>query len=354
MKVRKMASKVYFKKLNDPGNAAEISHSAGIVLRQLALDNQLHFSGNLPVKLHFGEKGNRTWLPQSYYNGIIDLLEADGAAPCYAETTVLYGGCRSNGEKHRKLAAEHGFDRLPVVISDGDSGEDAVMVSVPGGKHFSSASVSRFLAEAEQVVVLSHFKGHMLAGFGGAIKQLSMGFASKGGKMAMHLGVKPRIMSWFCKSCGLCAKRCNENAISKGKKSYLIDREKCIGCGACYSICPHHAVSILTIGGLWNALTGGKIFREKLVEYALAAHNGKKNVYINFALNVTSGCDCEPHPMRKCVDDIGVFASIDPVAVDRACYDAVAAQGKRFRGAEQLAYAEKLKLGSTQYEIVEL
>lgn len=349
-----MAAKVYFKKIEPCCGEGEISNAAKLVLEKLLEVEKTPLAAELPLKLHFGERGNRTYIPQSCYSGIIDLIEGKGSKLFYAETTVLYGGSRANSENHRKLAADHGFDRLPVVIADGNSGEDAVPVQVPGGRHFKTASIAGVLAKAEQTVVLSHFKGHMLAGFGGAIKQLSMGFASKGGKMAMHLGVKPRIRQWLCKSCGLCAKRCNENAISKGKKSYIIDPEKCIGCGACYSICPHHSVSILSLGGLWNALTGGRVFREKLVEYALAAHAGKKNIYINFCLNVTNGCDCEPHPMRRCIDDVGVFASLDPVAVDQACYDAVAEKGKKFRGKEQLHYAEKIGMGSAGYELVEL
>lgn len=168
------------------------------------------------------------------------------------------------------------------------------------------------------------------------------------------MGVKPRIRKLFCKNCGLCAKRCNENAIVPGKRSFVIDQEKCIGCGACYSICPHHAVSILSLAGLWNALTGGRVFREKLVEYAAAAHSGKKNIYINFVINVTGGCDCEPHPMRKCIEDVGVFASLDPVAADAACYSAVAERGKKFRGREQLSYAEKIGVGSCGYELIKL
>ena len=349
-----MSSKVYFKKLNGSGCHNEISAAALQVLKQLVDAEKVELAPEIPIKLHFGERGNRTYIPQDCYLGLIDFLEAQGSKLCYAETTVLYGGSRADSEKHRKLAADHGFDRLPVVMADGSSGENSVLVPVKDGHHFQSAAIAEFLADAEQTVVLSHFKGHMLAGFGGAIKQLSMGFASKGGKMAMHLGVKPRIIKLFCKSCGLCAKRCNENAISKGKKSFIIDKDKCIGCGACYSICPHHAVSILSLGGLWNALTGGRVFREKLVEYASAAHSGKRNIYINFVINVTNGCDCEPHPMRKCISDIGVFASLDPVAIDQACYDAVAAKGKRFRGKEQLRYAEKIKLGSCDYELVEL
>ena len=349
-----MASKVYFKKLEPCCAEADISAAARQALEYLLEKENPGLLPEIPVKLHFGERGNRTYIPQSCYTGVIDLLESRGSKLCYAETTVLYGGSRANGENHRKLAADHGFDRLPVVIADGNSGEDAVSVAVPNGRHFKSASLATMLARSEQTVVLSHFKGHMLAGFGGAMKQLSMGFASKGGKMAMHLGVKPRIRTWLCKSCGLCARRCNENAITKGKKSYIIDPEKCIGCGACYSICPHHSVSILSLGGLWNALTGGRVFREKLIEYALAAHAGKKNIYINFCINITNGCDCEPHPMRRCIDDIGVFVSLDPLAVDQACYDAVAAKGKKFRGKEQLHYAEKIGVGSSEYELVEL
>ena len=349
-----MAAKVFFKKVETSFSEAEISAVARQVLETLLEREDPGLLPEIPVKLHFGERGNRTYIPQNCYLGAIDLLESRGSKLCYAETNVLYGGSRANGDNHRKLAADHGFDRLPVVIADGNSGEDAVNVAVPSGKHFKTASIAGFLAKSEQCVVFSHFKGHMLAGFGGAIKQLSMGFASKGGKMAMHLGVKPRIRQWLCKSCGLCAKRCNENAITKGKKSFVIDPDKCIGCGACYSICPHYAVSILSLGGLWNALTGGRVFREKLVEYALAAHHGKKNIYLNFCINVTNGCDCEPHPMRRCIADIGVFASLDPVAVDHACYNAVAEQGKRFRGKEQLNYAAKIGLGSTEYELIEL
>ena len=110
----------------------------------------------------------------------------------------------------------------------------------------------------------------------------------------------------------------------------------------------------MTFAGLWNALFHGRFFREKLVEYAYASHHGKRNIYMNFAISVTPGCDCEPRPMRKCVENIGIFISSDPVAIDSACWDAIAAAGKKFRGAEQLAYAEKIGLGSRKYELIRL
>lgn len=327
---------------------------ASVRLLQTVLDREnVELASRIPLKVHFGEKGNKTYLKAETYDGLIDFLQSKGVDCRFSETSVLYGGERFSREKHLKLAAAHGFTRIPVVIEDGANGEEADDVAV-GLKHFQHCSVAKGLAEAEQILVCSHFKGHKLAGFGGAVKQLSMGCAAKGGKMAMHLSVKPKIFKLFCKHCGLCATRCQVKAITITKEKAEIDRTKCIGCGACFSICRHHAVSILSWEGLKNMLFSGGNFREKLVEYAYAAHHGKKNIYLNFALNVTRGCDCEPLPMRTCIPDIGIFASTDPVAVDQACLDAATRAGKKFKGQEQLAYGEKIGLGSRKYELIEI
>ena len=345
-------SEVFFVPLTGESKDAERSAAGKLVLETL-LAKSGKPAAEIPLKLHFGERGNRTFLAPAVYDGMIDTLEARGSSVFFTETSVLYGGERFSAAKHIVLAQKHGFNRLPVIIADGENGEAAVDVPVVNGRIFQTAAIGKVLADAAQVLVVSHFKGHMLAGFGGAVKQLSMGFAAKGGKMAMYLGVKPRIRSWKCRACGLCAKRCNAEAIIKEKK-YRIDREKCIGCGACFSICPHHAVSVFSLTGLKNALFGKTLFRRRLVEYAMAAHYGKRNIYLNFVVNVTPGCDCEPRPMGKCVPDIGVFGSFDPVALDTACYDAVKNAGKKFRGYEQLEYAEKLGIGSRKYTLVKL
>ncbi len=323
------------------------------LLKTILEKEQMELSERIPIKVHFGEKGNRTYLKAETYDGLIDFLQEQGKDCRFSETSVLYGGERFSREKHLKLAESHGFTRIPVVIEDGANGEDSVSVPV-GLKHFQSCSVAKGLAEAEQILVCSHFKGHKLAGFGGAVKQLSMGCAAKGGKMAMHLSVKPKIFKLFCKHCGLCASRCQVKAITITEKTASIDHSKCIGCGACFSICRHHAVSILSFAGLKNMLFKSDNFREKLVEYAYAAHKGKKNIYLNFAMSVTKGCDCEPLPMRACIEDIGIFASVDPVAVDQACLDAAEKAGRKFKGGEQLAYAEKIGLGSRKYELIEI
>ena len=346
-------SKVYFQPDSAAASMEEIREAAGTLLAFFLEKEEVKLEKKLPLKVHFGEKGNRTYLVPRAYDAIIDLLEKRGTECFFAETSVLYGGERFEREKHLKLAAQHGFTRIPVVIADGAHGEDASDIPV-NFRHFKYCSLAKQLAESPQTLVLSHFKGHMLAGFGGAIKQLSMGFASKGGKMSMHLGVKPRIRNFKCRRCKLCLSRCQRGAITIGEKKSFIDPAKCIGCGACFSICPHHAVSILTFEGLWNALFHGRFFREKLVEYAYAAHHGKRNIYLNFAISITPGCDCEPRPMHACVENIGLFISSDPVAVDSACWDAAAAKGKKFRGSEQLAYAEKIGLGSRKYELIRI
>jgi uncharacterized protein len=201
--------------------------------------------------------------------------------------------------------------------------------------------------------VLAHFKGHVLAGFGGAIKQLAMGFASKGGKLAMHMGRKPKLKNRKCQKCEKCKTRCAVDALVIGEKSY-IDHSKCVACGACMAICPHGAITIITIGGVLKFLGVGNPFLEKLVEGAYAAQKGRRNLYINFALSITRGCDCEPRKMKPVLDDFGIFASTDPVAIDKACWDAAATRGKKFRGRKTFAYAERIGLGSSEYVLHEI
>jgi len=344
---------VYFIPLSPETREAELSDAGRRILAALLEQEGVSLAPEVPLKVHFGEKGNRTYLKPGTYNGIIDLLRERGVKSSFMETSVLYGGERFRREKHLKLAEEHGFTQLPVIIADGANGEEARQISIQQ-KHFRTASIAAALADAPQVLVVSHFKGHMLAGFGGAIKQLSMGFAAKGGKMAMHMSVKPWIRRWRCKGCGLCVRRCQNGALRMEGGKARIDSARCVGCGACFSICPHHGVSIFSVAGLWNALMSGCPFREKLVEYAYASAHGKPHIYLTFAVNITRGCDCEPLPMKRTIPDIGVYASLDPVAIDTACFDAAQKRGKRFRGREQLEYAEKIGLGTRNYKLIEL
>ncbi len=304
------------------------------------------------MKVHFGEPGNITYVKSEYYDGIIDYLKEKDIKSSFMETSVVYGGQRYKKELHLKTAKKHGFTKLPVIIADGDYGEAFSEIEI-NKKHYKTCKVGKEFEKYNQILVISHFKGHTLAGFGGAIKQLSMGHAAKGGKLAMHMGIKPKIKNRKCVRCNLCKTVCPVTAITIGKKSF-IDKDKCVGCGACVAICPSKAISILSLKGIFRALFQGNTFREKLVEYAYAAQKGKHNIYLNFGMNVTKGCDCIGKPMKLIMDDFGIFVSTDPVAIDKVCYDIVKEKGKAFKGKEQFEYAEEIGLGSQKYELIEI
>jgi hypothetical protein len=286
------------------------------------------------------------------YDGIIDYLVEKKIKSSFIETLVIYGGERNTRDSHIKLAKEHGFTRLPVVIADGDHGEDYSEIEI-NKKYYKTCKIGKEFDKYNQVLVIAHFKGHALAGFGGALKQLSMGFAAKGGKLAMHMGIKPKINNKKCVKCKICQKACNVDAITIGKKSF-IDYDKCVGCGGCVAVCPKNAISIFSLKGIYRMLFQKNTFREKLVEYAYAAQKGKKNIYFNFAMNITKGCDCESNKMKPLMEDFGIFISTDPVAIDSACYDMAKENGKAFKGYKQLLYAEKIGLGSVKYDLIEI
>ncbi|MCT8977825.1 DUF362 domain-containing protein [Clostridium sp. CX1] len=342
-------AKVYFKEIESYSKTAEISKAAAELIRELVEREGISLEKFIPLKVHFGEKGNKTFIKSENFNGIIEYLKEKEIESAFIETNVLYMGERTTKAKHMKLAEEHGFTQLPVIIADGENGEAYEAVEI-NKKHFEKCKIGREIAIQRQLIVLSHFKGHGLAGFGGAIKQLAMGCASRGGKLDQHANSKPKVNYFKCKACKICAANCPENAIIIGTKA-KIDKNKCVGCAACQARCPYGAISNSWVQSL------SKSFNERLAEYAYAAAKDKRNVYITFAFNITRGCDCEGHSMKPIAKDIGVFASTDPVAIDKACLDALdKASGKTVfkRGRNTLEYAEKIGLGSMEYELVQI
>lgn len=346
-------SKVYFRKVKNGPAAGEANTVVRDLLGAITKEENITFEKTVPLKVHFGERGNVTFIRPENYDGIIDFLVERVVETFFIETNVMYAGSRHRKDLHLKTACEHGFTRIPVVIADGNFGEDYSEVEINKSR-FKTCKLGKEFLKYRQLIVVSHFKGHMFAGFGGAIKQLSMGFASKGGKIAMHMGTKPRIRSGKCGKCGLCLSVCNENAITINAKKSFIDHDRCVGCGACVGACPRGAASVVSVKGALRGLGFGSDLIENMAEYALAAHRGRKNIYVNFNMNITSNCDCDSRKMKPLMKDIGVFASLDPVAIDKACWDTVAERGRKFKGARIFTCAEKTGLGSSAYEIKEI
>lgn len=344
-------SKVYFKPIDSYSKLDEIKAASIELLKTVAAAENIVLELDIPLKVHFGEKGNDAFIRPEYYDGIIDYLEREGLKPFFIETNAIYSGARMRRHTHIELARGHGFTRLPIVIADGELGEDYAEVAIDGGRHFKKCKIAGGIAARSQMIVLSHFKGHILAGFGGAIKQLAMGCASRGGKLEQHSSAKPFIIPFFvCKKCMNCVKHCPADAIHIGTYSW-IDTKKCIGCAACISACRHGAI----LPNIFRMNFSTK-FREKLVEYALAAQLGKRFIYMTYAFNHAKGCDCEGHKMKIVARDAGLFASIDPVSIDTSCMDIIDQNECRaiYGGRDSLDYAEKIRLGSRKYELVKM
>jgi uncharacterized Fe-S center protein len=340
---------VYFLPVDSSARTVDISAGAKMLVERVIVEENIPLEKTIAVKVHVGEKGNTTFIHPDNFDGIVDFLEERNIECFFTDTNVLYTGQRTIRERHLKLAREHGFTRVEFVVADGERGESFAEVPVDM-KHFRTAKIGKVIAEAKQMIVLSHFKGHMLAGVGGAIKQLAMGGASRGGKLAQHATSKPFINPFSCSQCGTCVQHCPVDAIHIGRFS-RINREKCIGCASCSAVCPKGAVLFNPLGSI------SRSFFEKLAVYAFAAQKDKKNVYVSFALNITGNCDCVGKPLKTVAPDIGVFASSDPVAIDQACLDMLEKRtGKKLfaRGNRTLAHAETIGLGARRYELVEI
>lgn len=342
-------SKVYFSPIKNGTSIEEISDKGKEIFEMLVENERIKLEPTIPLKVHFGEKGNETFIAPKNYEGIIQYLQSHHIHSMFIETNVLYRGERTKRENHIQLAHEHGFTQLPIIIADGDHGEEYELVAV-NQKNFKTCMLGKEYSKYKQLIVLSHFKGHIAAGFGGAIKQLAMGCASRGGKLAQHSNSIPKVNAIKCKACKVCAIHCPEDAIRFGKKA-KIDKELCIGCASCIAVCPYNAISHSWMGSI------SKSFHEKLAEYALAVHQGRQNIYMNFVMNITRGCDCEGHKMKPFVDDLGIAVSLDPVALDTASIELLNKRDGRKvikKGLHTLEYAEYIGLGSRSYELIEI
>jgi hypothetical protein len=338
-------SKVYFIE-NVKSDYDQLGKDALDLLKKVVEETGHRFDKEVPIKVHFGEKGNKTFIPAACYDKTINYLKEQGVSPSYIETNVLYRGSRTTTEVHLETAKAHGFNQIPIIIADGDIGTEYNEIEI-GKEYLKSCKIGKAYGNYGQFLVMSHFKGHIEAGFGGALKQLAMGFAARGGKLEQHSGISPVVKAEKCISCGICVNKCNYGAIEI-MDSAVIDSSKCIGCAGCIAVCP--------TGAIRNTWTGSHFF-EKLSEYAYGASKDKDNIYITFVHNITQECDCAGMHMDPITGNIGVLASKDPVALDTACLELVQKNSGEMlfdKGRTSLRHAEKIGLGTMDYELIQI
>lgn len=365
-------SKVYFTNLRAKPSGLNILQKLDQLARKAGIKN-IDFNRRFTaLKLHFGEPGNIAYLRPNYAKVIADLVKEFGGKPFLTDCSTLYVGRRKEALEHLDAAYENGYSPFStgchVVIADGLKGTDEVHVPV-NGECVKEAKIGRAIMDADIIVTLNHFKAHELTGFGGALKNIGMGSGSRAGKMEMHNSGKPTVTTDKCIGCKVCARNCAHGAITFTGGKAFINTDKCVGCGRCIGACAFDAIKT----GYDESLD---ILSKKIAEYSLAVLKDKPSFHINFLIDVAPFCDCHAENDLPIIPDVGIFASFDPVAIDKACVD-IANKTPIMRGSllEEknpnstdhftsihpetdwrvcLEHAEKLGIGSQSYELIEV
>ncbi len=368
-----MKSDVYFANARARSDKENKINKIGKLFDAAGLATTVRKGDITAIKLHFGQRGNDSYVNPVLVRTIVNKVKALGAKPFLTDTNTLYGGGRANSVDHLQTAIEHGFGYevagAPLIIADGLHSDCYQEVRIDK-KHFQSVKIAGEITAADSMIVVSHFKAHLPAGFGGAIKNLGMGCAPAAGKADQH-STRPIFNAEMCSGCAACAQNCPASAINVGKTIESIDYEACLGCGECLRVCPNYAID-------FDWLVEIPPFMERIAEYASGAVSGKEGRlgYFNILLNITPDCDCVPWSDSPFVPDIGMLASQDPVAIDQASFDLVngqlglqnsmlqknSAPGEdKFRGVwentnglVQLDYAARIGLGSKDYRLIEI
>ncbi len=290
-------SKVYFIKDITPENIIKVYEALGISLKE-----------KVAVKLHSGEKGNQNFIRPEMVKKMVDYVNGT-----VVECNTAYAGARNSTEKHLKLLEEHEWTKYFDVDLLDSEGPDMVL-PIPNGKVIKENYVGKDLANYNSMLVLSHFKGHAMGGYGGALKQLSIGCSSSDGKTWIH---------------------------TAGKAKHQEE--------------------------LWDNLPEQDRFLEAMADAASSVVEYFKDqiAFVNIMKNISVDCDCDGNAAPPCVGDIGILASTDPVAIDQACIDLVKNSGdpgtEQFfervnsrHGTHTIDVAAELGIGNKEYELIEI
>lgn len=355
-----MSSDVFFLPAKEKEDIRSLAAKTDRIFVALGLEESIDKNDFVAIKIHFGEKSNTGYIKPLWLKDLIQRLQKKKAKAFLTDTNTLYLGKRSNSVSHLQLAAEHGFSLdslgIPVIIADGLIGRESDEVDLDL-THVKSAKIASAFFHTDTLLCLSHFTGHVLSGFGAAIKNLGMGCASRAGKLEQHSDVHPWVKEKSCTNCSVCMEYCPADAIEQKRGCAFIVDEKCIGCGECLVVCNFGAVKMRWDGDTLRV-------QEKMAEYALAVSRSvKKNAgFVNYLVKITKDCDCMSANGKRIAEDVGILGSLDPVALDKASVDLlIEASGKDvLREAVdvdwsvQLEHGERIGLGTMEYKLINL
>ncbi|MCX5645748.1 MAG: DUF362 domain-containing protein [Phycisphaerae bacterium] len=358
-----MASRVYFIKASVAEGERTISEKARRLFQAGGFAGCFRKNDFTAVKVHVGEAGNTTYIKAPCLKGLVEELLKLKTKPFVTDTSTLYTGRRHNAIDHTILATERGFSvaglGIPFLAPDGLFGTAETAVRIDGELE-KEVLIASDIVRCQSILSVAHFTGHIATCAGATLKTLGMGCSSRKGKMRQHAALKPQVKMGKCVRCGECYRHCPAGAISLDEIQAHIDQDKCIGCAECVAVCRFDAVQ-------YDWQQESSILQKSVAEHALGAVKGKEGraVFFNFLLSMTKDCDCfDKANMPTMVQDIGIVASTDPVAVDKAAIDIVEtrAGGKlpvligntKLDWRHQIEHAVKIGLGRADYECIEV
>lgn len=372
-------SKVYFTNLRISAASGSLLDKMERLVKKAGIENIDFKKQFTAIKIHFGEPGNMAYLRPNYAFRLVKMLENLGAKVFLTDCNTLYSGRRANAVDHLRSAMENGYNPMSagasVIIADGVKGTDCREVEL-NGEYCQAPKIGSAIVDADIFISMTHFKGHEQTGFGGVLKNIGMGCASVAGKLELHSSAQPVIDADNCVGCRICERNCAHDAVHVNSATHKaeINYDNCVGCGQCVALCQFD-------GAVMGASNTSEVLNCKIAEYAKAVLKGKPAFHISFIMNVSPECDCWFCNDAAVVPDLGMAASFDPVALDQACADLVikapvlqtpnrltdSHSHDEIEGHDKfhlmhpdtnwqagLEHAEKIGLGSREYELVEV
>ncbi|MBU4342673.1 MAG: DUF362 domain-containing protein [Candidatus Omnitrophica bacterium] len=368
MKPSTIKSDVYFIKLKGPQARRPCLQK---LLQEIDPFSEYKKDEFIPVKLTIGDSRCIYHLSPELVKLVVAEIKKKKAKPFLFDTNVIYKGKRLNAVDHLTLAQNKGFSHsrvgAPFIIADGLVGHDGKEHKLES-EYIEKIKLPSFIGMVDSLVVLSHVTCHILSGFAGSLKNVAMGMVCKPTKQALHSSLKPHVIEQKCASCGLCIEICPANAIELttptagvthprgGGGKAAIDQSKCIGCGECLCACKFDAIFI-------NWGEDHDVFAKRMIDAAQFILSKFKNkLFVNLAFDVAKECDCISTKNEKIVcQDIGILASKDIVALDKATLDLINKdediiykEKSQTTHKTMLEYAHKKGLGNLSYNLIEL